>query len=157
MLTASRKADRAKMAAKLAAAMIEAGATATVTDYATHVYPDGSRSSFTRRISVDITAPGGATVGVHIDGDSSRPDSFVATWQAAGRLWISPAMGAVNPHHFGKLTRCADGIEHLCCVLESDIARFANGSGYLPESDPRIVAMRDRYRANGWQWFGEAA
>lgn len=92
-LSETRKADRLVMAEQLAAAMRAAGATVTVgpCDYA----PD--------RIDVRITAPGGATILVDLDGKSCQPNVHVATWNTRGPLFMSPILGDVNPHHWSKL------------------------------------------------------
>lgn len=158
-LSEKRKADRAKMAAILIEAMEEAGATCKLTDYANHIYPDGSKSSWTRRLGIDIEAPGGATIFVDFDGESCQPDVFVQTWQGPrdGKRWLHPRLGNVNPHHYSKLNLVCHGLDDLIVSLTQDIVRFADGSGYMTADDERIVRMRDRHREAGWDWYGEAA
>lgn len=157
-LSERRKADRARMATLLAEAVTAAGATVTTIDYETHVYPDGSRPSRTRCIAVDIAAPGGATIGVRFSGDSPQPDVFVATWNTPRGVFLNPdVFWNCNQHHYGKSTVVCSGLDHLVATLERDVERFADGSGYLPHDDARIVAMRARYEAQGWPWHdGEA-
>ena len=41
--------------------------------------------------------------------------------------------------------------------IANDVVRLASGEGYLAETDARIVAMRARYKARGWPWYGSPA
>lgn len=147
-LTATRKADRIKMAEALATAMREAGAASVEVDHAWSLISP-------RESMIRIIAPGGAYINATIDGD--LPDIIGGTWNTPARVWLNPALGDVNPFHFGKLNRFFGTVDDCAFVLGRDVRRFADGSGYLPETDPRITAMRVRYRANGWQWHGEPA
>lgn len=140
-LSETRKADRAKMAKALAEAMIAAGATVEVKPC----------SYEPKRIDVNITAPGGATIHVDFDGGSTQPGVHVATWNTPQCVFLSPGViGDVNPHHFGKATRVERGLVNLIARLDADVRRFASGDGYLSHDDPRIVAMAARYAAQGW-------
>lgn len=145
-LNAARKADREKIAAELTAALTAAGGI---------VEREPPRDYAPRRIVLTITAPGGAEMSVSID--AALPDICGGTWNTPGRLFLSPSLGDVNPFHWSKLNRFSATWQDLATRLSVDLAMFADGSGYLPESDPRIVAMRAGYRENGWPWFGEAA
>lgn len=107
-----------------------------------------------REKRVEIYAKGGAHLSFDIDGDCPV---LGGTWSTPERVWLNPARGDVNPHHFGKLNRLYCDFETILRVISSDLECFASGSGYLPETDHRIVAMRDRYRQRGWDWFGEPA
>lgn len=141
-LTERRKADREKMAALLIAAIIEAGGEAAIDD----TWPDDRG----RELMVRIAAPGGAYVSVLFYGATSQPDCHVATWNTPRAVFINPAMGSVNPHHYGKATRVEYGIERLAAKLARDVELFANGAGYLDHDDLRIVAMAESYAARGW-------
>lgn len=146
-LSASRAKDRVEMADQFFSAMMAAGAVSidreTRKDYAP------------RRIRFRVEARGGAYLHFQIDGDS--PDIFGGTWTTDGPIFLDPALGDVNPFHFGKLNRYYRHFEDAVMAIARDLERFAAGEGYLPHSDPRIVAMCDRYRANGWRWFSEAS
>jgi hypothetical protein len=137
-LSETRKADRAEMANRLFDAMMAAGA----------VSIDVERHS--RRIEVRITAPGGADIHVSFDGASPQPNTHVAAWGTRGPVFLSPILGDVNPWHWSKMNVVAYGLEDLIQQLERHLARFADGSGYLPHDDPRIVAMCERYARQGW-------
>lgn len=141
-LSETRKADRIIMADQLATAMVASGATASVApcDYAP------------QRIDIHITAPGGATIHVDLDGESCQPNVHVATWNTRGMLFLSPILGDVNPCHYGKLNVVGYGLDDLITQLERHIAQFADGSGYLPHDDRRVIAMGERYKARGWTW-----
>ena len=142
-LSETRKADRQIMADRLVTAMLEVGAmeaTAAPCSYEPN------------RIDVHIKAPGGATITVDFNGKSCQPNVHVATWQARGMLFLSPALGDVNPHHFHKLSVVGYGLEGMISKLSRHLARFVDGSGYLPADDPRIAAMGERYKAQGWTW-----
>jgi hypothetical protein len=146
-LSETRKADRAIMAEKLAAAMCAAGATSALvrpSEYDPH------------RIDVQIYAPGGATIHVDFDGKSCQPNVHVATWNTRGPVFLSPILGDVNSWHYGKLNVVGYGLDNLIQQLERHLARFADGSGYLTADDPRLVAMGERYKAQGWTWPNEA-
>lgn len=142
-LSETRKADRAKMADQLAQAMLAAGAT-TVSNAPCDYAPD--------RIDVRINAPGGANIHVDFDGHSCQPNVHVATWNTHKAVFLSPVLGDVNPHHYGKLNVVGYGLDDLIRQLEQHMARFVDGSGYLSHDDPRIVAMGERYRERGWTW-----
>ena len=132
------------MAQRLADAMLEAGAvSATISE----------QPWSTRELCVAIVAPGGATINVDIDGD--LPDIIGGTWNTPSGVWMSPVLGDVNPHHWGKLNVFAGGGDLECLIgwLTRHLERFTNGSGYLTEDSPQIVAMRARYEANGWSWY----
>lgn len=146
MLTATRKADREKMAAQFAKAMQEAGAT---------VERLPARDYAPRRVRFLVTAPGGAYIGVDIDGD--LPDILGGTWNTPARVFLNPMLGSVNPYHFGKLNVYESTLEGLIFRLARHVELFRSGEGYLTENAPQIVAMRNRYRAQGWNWYGEAA
>lgn len=142
MLTETRKADRAKMAEKLAEAMRAAGATATIEPC----------SYEPQRLDIHIVAPGGATIHVDFDGKSCQPNIHVATWNTRGPLFMSPILGDVNPHHWSKMNVVGYGLDDLIAQLERHVAHFANGSGYLTEDDPRIQRMAADYKTRGWSW-----
>lgn len=146
-LSASRKADRAIMADRLAAAMLEAGAASATISV---------REWSPRETTVAIVAPGGAYINVDIDGD--LPDVIGGTWNTPQGVYLSPALGNVNPFHYGKLNvyGYGDDIEALTRQLASDIACFADGCGYLTNDSPQLVAMRARYAERGWQWHQAA-
>lgn len=146
-LTERRKADRIKMANLLKEAVEQHGATCKIEDWAVKF------NTPSRRIMCHVVAPGGAEISVSFDGDTSQPDTFVATWNTRGKLWINPAMGPVNPHHFSKLNRVAMGFDHLLMVLTCDIDDFADGKGYLTEDHPKIQAMKASYEERGWPWY----
>lgn len=148
-LTERRKADRIKMANLLKEAVEDAGATCEIEDWAVKF------NTPSRRIMCKIEAPGGANIWVSFDGDTSQPDTFVATWNTRGKLWINPAMGPVNPHHFSKLNRVALGFDNLLDILLDDIDDFANGNGYITEDHPKIQAMKASYEERGWSWYPE--
>lgn len=137
-LTERRAADREKMARMLADAMIAAGATAQI----------DREWGGPREVMVRITAPGGAYINVDFDGDSSQPDVHVATWNTPEAVFLN--MPGMNPHHFSKCNRVARGIENLIATLSSDVERLASGAGYLDHDSPQILAMVERYAANGW-------
>lgn len=140
MLTERRKADREKMAKMLADAATAAGAQADVD-------LDWGDS---RELMIRIVAPGGASIGVHLDGTTIQPDIHVATWNTPRGVFINPAMGDVNPYHYGKATRVERGIERLIARLVRDIELFAEGWGYLDHDDPRLVRMAESYAERGW-------
>ena len=144
-LKATRAKDRAIMAQQVRDAATAAGAMVTVNPH---------RDYAPRRISLNIVAPGGAHITFDIDGDCPI---YGGTWNTPSRVFLSPVLGDVNPFHFGKLNRLAYDFNYALQMVLANLERFTDGSGYLNESDPRIVAMRDRYRANGWHWFGQAA
>lgn len=140
-LSASRKADRAIMAQRVANRALEAGAlSATIS----------IREWNPRETTVAIEAPGGAYINVDIDGD--LPDILGGTWNTPQAVFLNPSLGDVNPHHFGKLNVLVGGgdLDYLLALLESHLARFVDGSGYLTHDAPQIVAMRARYAAQGW-------
>lgn len=139
-LTERKKADREKMAAMLAEAVTTAGGQATID-------LDWGDS---RELMVRIVAPGGAYVNVDFDGSTIQPDVHVATWNTPRGVFIHPAMGDVNPHHYGKATRVEHGIDRLIARLVNDIEIFATGNGYLDHDDDRLVAMAARYAERGW-------
>jgi hypothetical protein len=143
MLSETRKADRQKMAEKLAAAMTAAGAASVTVEPCSYA---------PQRIDVRINAPGGATILVYFDGQSCQPNVHVATWNTRGPVFLSPILGNVNPCHFGKMNVVGHGIDNLIQQLEQHMRRFVDGSGYLADDAPQIVAMGERYRANGWTW-----
>lgn len=147
-LTERREGDRKKMAACLVTEITAAGATAIA-----------EPCSYKRkRLDVEINAPGGACITVDFDGDSSQPNVYVVTWNTRYQgVFFNPDIDDVNPYHFGKATRVCEGFASLVKTLKRDVARFVDGSGYLAHSDPRIVAMRERYHERGWTWFDEAA
>lgn len=147
-LSASRKADRAIMAQQLADAMRAAGALSATTE---------TRDYSPREITVNVTAPGGAYIGVGIDGD--LPDIIGGTWNTPQGVFLSPSLGDVNPHHYGKLNVYGDGgdLEAVITRLTRHLERFADGSGYLTHEAPQIVAMRARYAAQGWTWHDSQA
>lgn len=149
-LSEKRKADRTKMAAILRDAVIAHGGTCEIRDWAVD-FPDRGY----RRLTCDITAPGGATIGVSFDGATSQPDTFVATWNTRGKLFINPIMGDVNRHHWSKLNRVCYSFDQLLLVITCDMDDFADGKGYMTEDDPRIQAMKASYEANGWAWYPE--
>lgn len=146
-LTEKRKADRIKMATILHDNVVAAGGTCEIVDWAKKF---GHPS---RRIMCEIVAPGGAEIWVSFDGDTSQPDTYVATWNTRGKLWINPAMGPVNPHHWSKLNRVGYGFEHLVNIILNDIETFASGDGYLSEDNWRIQAMKKSYEERGWPWY----
>ncbi len=140
-LSASRAKDRAIMADRFAAAMLEAGATSA--DIST-------RDWSPRELTVAIVAPGGAYINVDFDGD--LPDVIGGTWNTPRGVYLSPVLGDVNPFHYGKLNVYGAGgdLEALTGWLTRHLERFADGSGYLAPDSPQLVAMRARYAANGW-------
>lgn len=140
-LTERRKADRAKMAAMIIAAMESAGAQAAI---------DETWDHDPRELMIRITAPGGAYISVLLDGGSCQPDCHVVTWNTPRAVFINPAMGDINPHHYGKATRVEYGVERLIARLSNDVERFASGDGYLRHDDPRLVAMAESYAARNW-------
>lgn len=160
-LSIKRKADRQVMAQALVDALTPLGAVCEIEDRSKKVYADGSSNPKSREVMVHITAPGGAHISIEFDGDapSSLHNVFVDTWQAPRheRRWLSPSLGDVNPHHFGKLNRVCYGMISLIDQMKRDIAAFSDGSGYIDESHPKIAAMRERYRQQDWLWYGEAA
>jgi hypothetical protein len=145
-LSASRAKDRAAMSERVFEAMMAAGAVSI--DRETPSYAP-------REIRLRIEAPGGAYIYFEIDGD--LPDIFGGTWNTKGMIFINPALGDVNPFHFGKLNRLYRDFDYAVSIIACDLARFADGSGYMADTDPRIVAMRSRYRKLGWTWGGQAA
>lgn len=146
-LSEKRKADRIKMATILRDTVLEMGGKCEIVDWA-EKYDRPSR-----RIMCEIEAPGGATIWVSFDGDTSQPNTFVATWNTRGKLWLHPSMGAVNPHHWSKLNRVAYGFTHLLMIITNDLASFADGSGYMTEDHPKIQAMKASYEERGWAWY----
>lgn len=146
-LTEKRKADRIKMANILRDVVIEHGGTCEIVDWAEKF---GTPS---RRIMCEIVAPGGAEIWVSFDGDTSYPDTFVATWNTRGKLWINPYMGDVNRHHWSKLNRVCYSFEQLLLVIARDMDDFASGKGYLTEDSPQIQAMKASYEERGWAWY----
>ncbi len=143
MLSETRKADRAKMAQALFDAMMAAGATSISVEPCSYE---------PQRIDVRIIAPGGATINVDFDGRSCQPNTHVATWNTRGMLFLPPILGDVNPHHWGKMNVVGYGLDDLIRQLTSHMARFVDGSGYPPHDDPRIIAMGERYKQQGWTW-----
>ena len=144
-LSVKRAKDRAEMAKIVIAKMTAAGATATMI-----------KSYSPRELRVRIEAPGGAYLHFDIDGDCP---ALGGTWNTPDRVWLSPALGDVNPHHFGKLSRLydSDAFDYAMAQIANDVVRLASGEGYLAETDARIVAMRARYKARGWPWYGSPA
>lgn len=136
-----RKADRQKAADQLAAAMLEAGATAV------NVAPCAWSP---RELRVTIDAPGGASINVSLDGD--LPDVIGGTWNTPQGVYLNPVLGDVNPHHYGKLNvyGYGDDLDRLTARLAQHLQRFADGSGYLTADSPQLVAMAARYAAQGW-------
>jgi len=80
-LSVSRKTDRTKMAAAIAALCADLGATCEVRDMATYRYPDGSGGSCPREIWC-IIKHGAVEVTVDLDGDSGqqREGTWVLAW-----------------------------------------------------------------------------
>ena len=150
-LSERRKADRIKMANILRDVVIEHGGTCEIVDWAVEYDAPGSR-----RLTCEITAPGGAEICVSFDGDTSYPNTFVATWNTRGKLWINPYMGQVNPHHWSKLNRVCYNFEQLLMVISSDLDDFASGKGYLTEDSPQIQAMKASYEERGWSWYPDS-
>lgn len=140
MFNPKRKADRLTMAQQLADAMLAAGAVSAKVEPAHPYHP--------RAVNVAVEAPGGAYIGIDIDGD--LPDCIGGTWNTPQGVFLSPALGDVNPFHWGKLNVYCRDVEHLTWLLERHVAMLADGSGYLPHDDRRIVAMREHYAAQGW-------
>jgi hypothetical protein len=145
-LSASRAKDRARMAEIAFEAMMAAGAVSIARE---------TPSYAPREIRLRIEAPGGAYISFEIDGD--LPDVFGGTWNTKGMIFINPALGDVNPFHFGKLNRLYRDFDYAVSIVASDLARFVDGSGYMADTDSRIVAMRARYREKGWIWGGQPA
>ncbi len=138
-LSASRAKDRAIMAERFAAAMLEAGATSATISI---------REWNPRETTVAVVAPGGAHINVDFDGD--LPDVIGGTWNTPQGVYLNPALGDVNPFHYGKRSVYTSDLGYLTCLLTNHLARFADGSGYLTADAPQIVAMRARYAAQGW-------
>lgn len=130
-LSERRKADRAIMAAEVAALCLAAGAACEVTDFATHVYGDGSRPTERNRIRCEILK---GSLSVNLDFDGSRwntmPDYFCLAWNVATgdrEARLSSRFGivagaSVNPHHRRKCTAFADGFDDLLGALREAFA-----------------------------------
>lgn len=140
-LNPKRKADRAKIAQLVAEYALEAGAVSAAIE---------SHDWSPRELFVAVVAPGGATLHFGIDGDC--PDVVGGTWNTPSGVFLSPVLGEVNPFHFGKLNVYCATWDHAAAIMCNHLARLADGSGYLTQDAPQIVAMRARYAANGWQW-----
>ena len=144
-LKATRAKDRAAMAQIVRDAALAAGAASATIE---------ARDWSPRELTVAIVAPGGAHINFDIDGDCPI---YGGTWNTPQGVFLNPALGDVNSFHFGKANRLSSGFDYALQIILADLARLVDGSGYLSHDDPRIIAMRDRYRQQGWQWFGEAA
>lgn len=122
MLTERRKADRAVMAAAVAALAAECGATATI-----EPMPLNPRGMFVR-----IEAPGGLSVAPDFDGYSRQPDVYVVSWYlpCSGRRLSEDFLASVNPYHRRKATAVVYDFESLCAHLRAGLAMARDGSAY---------------------------
>ena len=115
-----RQADRAVMAAGVAALADTLGAAFTV----------GQRG---REVVVEIVHPSGARVFVGFDGASPQPDVHVITWNLYrddGKRF-HPSFGMVNPVHGHKASRVCYGYDDLLETLRSDLEAIGEGEAFV--------------------------
>lgn len=138
-LTERRKADRLIMADQVRALARELGATV-----------EDEEPLTPREIRFRINHPGGATIGLDFDGDSTQPDVHVACWNVNldSPACFSDAFGDINPFHFRKSQFVARGLDALLARLKRDLGMLNDGTGYSAErtADARMKHP-ERFRA----------
>jgi len=117
MLTERRKADREEMARQIRALCVELGA-------------ECDETPLPRGVALEIEAPGGLCVHLLLEGDSCQPDVHVIPWHTRGAARLVPALGEVNPYHFGKATHIAHGWPALLANLRRGLTMARDGSAY---------------------------
>lgn len=138
--TERRAADRAAMADDLQQLAESMGAVVTRPE------------TFTpRQVRLEIEVPGGAYLPLAFDGDVGQAtDYFVPTWnvRTSSLYAFAGAMGDVNPYHFSKASRGADGYDDLRAVVARDLAMLLEGRGY--SAARALLKAHDRLdRLNG--------
>ena len=124
-LTERRAADRAAMADDLQQLAESMGAKA--------IRPEPYAP---RQVRLEIEVPGGAYLPLCFEGDNGRySDMHVPTWnvRTSSLYAFADAMGDVNPYHFAKASRGADGYDALRAVVARDLAILLSGRGYSAE------------------------
>jgi len=124
-LTVRRKADRAQMAARVAALATSYGVVATVRPEPTFLGP--------RATAVEISHGDGARLDVWFDGAEAVQDSFVLSWfmgSSSDQRYSDTFGMAVNPVHRHKATEVCSGFDDLMDVLQYRFAMLADGSAY---------------------------
>lgn len=137
-LTETRKADRTKMAKKLAEIVSECGATCDVRE-------EGLDSYRPRRVMVAIEGARGLCCGIDFDGESCQPNVFVNAWHMSLQTDACMARGMfpdgeVNPFHQQKCTTVVHGFDALCEHVRTVLTRAADGRIFDPEKEAQNVA-----------------
>lgn len=137
-LSERRSADRKKMAAAVAALVIECGATADQEENGSYPGPQA--------IQLRVKAAQGLQVTVEFDGKSCQPNVYVLSWhmgyKATARLNNSTFGGNVNPYHKQKATYVAHGFKDLCGQLKDGLLMAADGTAFLTDelaTPPAVV------------------
>lgn len=128
-LTERRKADRAKMAAQVAALAANHGITARIVS-GEHQRP--------RAMFVNLEGPHGLRLTVAFDGSSPQreADTYVLSWHGVERGWrLRPYVFGtrVNPFHGHKATDVAFGFPELVALLDRRLAAVADGTAFVQQ------------------------
>lgn len=153
-LTERRKADRAKMAEKLATIALEYGATV-------EIEREGENSICPRRIQVSIVAARGLACGFDFDGESCQPDIYVNGWHMGlntDACLSDRFPGSVNNSHFRKSTTVRHGFDDLCDHVRQVLEMANAGTCFDAERESRHVAKNGTWQesaARFEQWRQE--
>lgn len=142
-LTETRKADRAQMAALLAAAALDAGAASAEVEAES---ADRADFSFrTTRVKLDAGRGLRLTATFRADTPQARPDTHVLSWHmnssSDARLRRDFAgYDGVNPHHRTKATQTCEGFDALVELVTAGVRKAADGSAFDPEREAADIA-----------------
>ncbi|HEY8357672.1 MAG TPA: hypothetical protein VIL30_09445 [Ramlibacter sp.] len=84
-------------------------------------------------IALRITAPGGLTAGLCLNGDAGRLHALhFVHWSIEGpsRNRLRPGFGGVDAYRFCKATHVAYSFEAMCAQLELSLRLAATGEAY---------------------------